>query len=76
MLRPALPETPPGDRFSERRIGLDHLAAGVTGRVKLDWLAEALRGHCVPAGRHHDPPGPAMVTFRDPGNIQWEFFEQ
>ena len=32
VLRPVLPGTPPGDRFSERRVGLDHLAIGVSGR--------------------------------------------
>jgi len=25
---------------------------------------------------HHDPLGPAIVTFREPDNIQWEYFEQ
>src|SRR5687767_210606 len=29
VLVPLLPGTPAGDRFSERRVGLDHLAIGV-----------------------------------------------
>jgi Glyoxalase/Bleomycin resistance protein/Dioxygenase superfamily len=32
VLRPPLPGTASGDRFSEQRIGLDHLAIGVSGR--------------------------------------------
>jgi hypothetical protein len=35
----------------------------------------------VPTGfqfseRHHDPLGPGIVSFRDPDNFQWEFFEE
>jgi glyoxylase I family protein len=76
VLRPPLPGTPSGDRFSERRIGLDHLAIGVSGPAELEQLAEVLRRNGVAADLHHDPLGPAVVTFRDPDNIQWEFFEQ
>jgi glyoxylase I family protein len=76
VLRPPLPGTPAGDRFSERRVGLDHLAIGISGRAELEQLAEVLRRHGVPADLHHDPVGPAVVSFRDPDNIQWEFFEQ
>ena len=35
VLRPPLPGTPPGDRFTERRVGLDHLAIGVSSRAEL-----------------------------------------
>ena len=76
VLRPPLPGTPSGDRFSEQRIGLDHLAIGVSGHGELEQLAEVLRRNGVAADLHHDPLGPAVVTFRDPDNIQWEFFEQ
>ena len=76
VLRPPLPGTPSGDRFSEQRIGLDHLAIGVSDRGELERLAEVLRRNGVAADLHHDPLGPAVVTFRDPDNIQWEFFEQ
>lgn len=75
VLRPPLPGTPSGDRFSEHRIGLDHLAIGVSGQ-ELEELAEVLRRNGVAADQHHDAMGPAIVTFRDPDNIQWEFFEQ
>jgi hypothetical protein len=30
----------------------------------------------VSADPHHDPLGPAVVSFRDPDHIQLEFFEQ
>jgi len=76
VLRPPLPGTPSGERFSEHRIGLDHLAIGVSDRGELEQLAEVLRRNGVAADLHHDPLGPAVVTFRDPDNIQWELFEQ
>ena len=46
------------------------LRAGAMGE-----LAEVLRRNGVAADLHHDPLGPAVLTFRDPDNIQWEFFE-
>ena len=76
VLHPPLPDTPSGDRFSEQRIGLDHLAIGVSSYQELERLAEVLRRNGVAADLHHDPLGPAIVTFRDPDNIQWELFEQ
>ena len=72
VLRPPLPDTPSGDRFSEQRIGLDHLAIGVSSYQELERLAEVLRRKGVAADLHRDPTGPAIVTFRDPDNIQWE----
>jgi glyoxylase I family protein len=76
VLVPPLPGTPPDDRFTERRIGLDHVAIGVpVGEVAR--LAIVLGDAGVPnSGVKTDPLGPAMITFRDPDDIQWEFFEQ
>jgi glyoxylase I family protein len=76
VLVPPLPGTPPGERFTERRIGLDHVAIGVpVGEVAR--LARALDAAAVPnSGVKADPLGPAMITFRDPDNVQWEFFEE
>jgi catechol 2,3-dioxygenase-like lactoylglutathione lyase family enzyme len=76
VLRPPLPGTPAGDRFTERRIGLDHVAIGVpVGEVAR--LAKMLEDAGVPhSGVKTDPLGPTMITFRDPDNVQWEFFEQ
>jgi len=75
VLVPPLPGTPGDDQFTERRIGLDHLAFGVSsGEVAR--LAKVLEDAGVPnSGVKKDPLGPAMITFRDPDNVQWEFFE-
>ena len=76
VLVPPLPGTPSGDRFTEHRIGLDHIAIGVPV-VEVGRLVEVLDAAGVShGGVKADPMGPAMVTFRDPDNIQWEFFEQ
>jgi glyoxylase I family protein len=76
VLVPPLPGTPADDRFTERRIGLDHVAIGVpVGEVAR--LAAILDDAGVAnSGVKADRMGPAMITFRDPDNIQWEFFEQ
>lgn len=78
VLVPPLPGTPDGDRFSERRIGLDHLAIGVPSRDELESILEVLRSIGAETdGIHMDRAGEvAMITFRDPDHIQWEFFEQ
>jgi glyoxylase I family protein len=78
VLVPPLPGTPDGDRFSEYRIGLDHLAIGVSSRDELESMLEALRSVGAETdGIHMDRAGEvAMITFRDPDNIQWEFFEE
>jgi catechol 2,3-dioxygenase-like lactoylglutathione lyase family enzyme len=77
VLVPALPGTPAGDRFSEYRIGLDHISLGVRTRADLERLVTTLQAAGVPTeGIHHDRTGPALVCFRDPDNIAWEFFEQ
>ena len=76
VLVPPLPGTPPDERFDERRIGLDHVAIGVpAGEVAR--MAAILDDAGVPnSGVKADPLGPAMITFRDPDNVQWEFFEE
>jgi catechol 2,3-dioxygenase-like lactoylglutathione lyase family enzyme len=75
VLASALPGTPPDDRFDEHRIGLDHIALGVPSRAELDRLLGVLQQAGVPADLHHDALGPAMISFRDPDNIQLELFE-
>lgn len=70
---------PPGDvdadRFSEYRIGLDHLSFGAS-RADLDRLAKALTQAGVHADLSQDRLGPAVLCFRDPDNIALEFFEE
>jgi catechol 2,3-dioxygenase-like lactoylglutathione lyase family enzyme len=70
---------PPGDvdadRFSEYRIGLDHISFGAS-RAELDRIAKALAVAGVRADLSHDPLGAAVLCFRDPDNIALEFFEE
>jgi glyoxylase I family protein len=75
-LRPPLEGTPDGDRFSEHRIGVDHLAFAVDERGELEKLVGALEGAGVEtAGIEVDPLlNKEYVGFRDPDNVQWEFY--
>lgn len=62
------------DRFDERTFGLDHIGFGVTERADLD----RLQVHLAELGVEHSPAtdtntGAALV-FRDPDNIQLEFW--
>jgi glyoxylase I family protein len=70
---------PPGavdaDRFTEYRIGLDHLSFGAS-RADMDRLADALGAAGVRADFSQDPLGGAVLCFRDPDNIALEFFEE
>ncbi len=77
-LRPPLDGTPAGDRFSEYRIGLDHLAFAVPGRAELNKAVGSLRSAGVQtAGVEVDPLlNKEYVCFRDPDNVQWEFYSQ
>lgn len=76
ILEPPLEGTSEDDRFSERRIGVDHLAFGVEDRDSLDDLVERLRAVGVEtAGVELDPVlNKEYVAFRDPDNVQWEFY--
>lgn len=76
ILAPPLEGTPVDDRFSEYRIGVDHLAFGVDDRTALDDLVERLRGAGVDtAGVELDTVlNKEYVCFRDPDNVQWEFY--
>jgi glyoxylase I family protein len=76
ILSPPLEGTPDDDRFSERRIGVDHLAFGVDDRASLDGLVDRLRAEGVEtAGVELDPVlNKEYVAFRDPDNVQWEFY--
>jgi len=68
-------ETPPGDRFSEFRIGLDHLAFSAPDKPFLDQLATKLIGAGIDTQgveRFHNRW--YYVAFRDPDNIQLEYW--
>lgn len=77
VLHPPLPGTPAEDRFTERRIGLDHIALGVGRRADLDRLVKVLRAAGVHTdGVRQDDRGLGVLDFRDPDGIAWEFFQQ
>ncbi len=68
-------QTPPDDRFSEFRVGLDHLAFAAPSKEFLDVLADKLlaagvntKGVELFHGRWY------YVAFRDPDNIQLEYW--
>lgn len=67
---------PSADSFDERRPGLDHLGFTVAERADLDRLAQRLDELGVEHSPVTDSPsgsGTALV-FRDPDNIQLEFW--
>jgi glyoxylase I family protein len=69
--------TTPPRPFDETLIGLDHLAFRVATRADLDTWAERLAAAGVPASPIADSrsiDGAAVLVFRDPDNIQLEFF--
>lgn len=65
-----------GQRFDETRCGLDHLEFLVAERADLDAWAVRLDELGVAHSGVKQPPytSNAMLTFRDPDNIQLEFF--
>jgi glyoxylase I family protein len=66
----------PGDRFSEFRIGLDHLAFTAPDRAALNALADKLiaAGVDTKGVEQFAPTGNWYVAFRDPDNIQLEYW--
>lgn len=63
-----------GDRFSETRVGLDHVSFGVSDRAALDAWAARLDEFGVPHGPIRDVEYGSTLVIRDPDNIQLEFF--
>lgn len=65
----------PGDRFNEFRIGLDHLSFTAPGEAALHALAERLQAAGVDTkGVETYHTGNRYVAFRDPDNIQLEYW--
>jgi len=75
-LQPPLEGTALDDRFSEHRIGVDHLAFAIADRSELDTLVDSLKAAGVPTEgvTTHPVLGKEYVVFRDPDNVQWEAF--
>jgi glyoxylase I family protein len=63
-----------GDRFSENRIGLDHLSLSVASMADLEAAVQLLEERGVDHGevKPLDGFGIAVLAFRDPDNIQVE----
>ena len=76
VLAPPLAGAPEQDRFDERRIGVDHVALNVDGTAELETLVARLGELGVStAGVETDEVlGREYVCFRDPDNMQWEFY--
>lgn len=64
--------------FNERRTGLDHLAFAVRSQVELtEWVARLDAAGVSHSGLQVVPEiGAALVAFRDPDDIQLEFYVQ
>ena len=76
VLRPPLSGTPAGDAFTERRIGLDHVAFHGRSESELGDLLRRLRDLGVDVGtiERDAATGGTGLAFRDPDNIQLEFY--
>jgi catechol 2,3-dioxygenase-like lactoylglutathione lyase family enzyme len=64
-----------GDRFSENRVGLDHMSFAVPSRKALEDAVRVLDARGVPHSEVRDLGeafGIAILIFRDPDNIQLE----
>ncbi|WP_459645774.1 VOC family protein [Kineococcus sp. NUM-3379] len=70
-LRPVAPGT---DRFSEDRVGLDHLALGVASRAELEAATGALDALGVAHEGIKDLGAFLILEFRDPDGIALELF--
>jgi len=64
----------PKERFSEFRVGLDHVAFGCADRSALEKWAGRLDELGVDHGDIKDAAYGSGLSFRDPDNIALEFF--
>jgi catechol 2,3-dioxygenase-like lactoylglutathione lyase family enzyme len=68
-------DTPPAeDRFSEYRVGLDHVSFGVADREELERWASRLDELGIDHDGIKDATYGSGVSFRDPDGIALEFF--
>jgi catechol 2,3-dioxygenase-like lactoylglutathione lyase family enzyme len=63
-----------GDTFDETRTGLDHFAFHVDSRAQLEKWAGRLDELGIAHSGIKDVAYGSIITFRDPDNIQAEFF--
>ena len=64
----------PAERFSEHRVGLDHISFGVADRNELEKWARKLDELGIEHGGFKDATYGSGVSFRDPDGIALEFF--
>jgi glyoxylase I family protein len=64
----------PAERFSEYRVGLDHIGFGCADREELEKWALRLDELGITRGRIKDAAYGSGVSFRDPDGIALEFF--
>jgi glyoxylase I family protein len=62
------------DEFSEARVGLDHVAFAVADRAELEEWREHLEGLGIAHSGILESSSGRHLNFRDPDNIQLEFF--
>ena len=62
------------DRFTESRVGLDHFALHVASRAELEKWTATLDELGIEHSGIKDVDYGSIITFRDPDNIQAEFF--
>ena len=64
----------PDERFSEFRVGLDHVAFGCADRAELEKWARRLDELGIAHGEIKDAGYGSGLSFRDPDGIALEFF--
>jgi catechol 2,3-dioxygenase-like lactoylglutathione lyase family enzyme len=64
----------PDERFSEFRVGLDHVGFGCASRDELEKWARRLDELKIEHGEIKDAPYGSGLSFRDPDGITLEFF--
>ncbi len=62
------------DRFDERRVGLDHVSFACVDRTEVEAWARRLDELGIVHGGIVAAPYGHVLTFRDPDDIQLEFF--
>ena len=62
------------DTFNETRVGMDHVALQVSNRAGMEEWKQRLEELGVDHSEIKDEYYGSVITFRDPDNIQWEFF--
>ena len=63
-----------GDGFDEFRTGLDHFAFGVENRAALEEWERELSARGIEYTPIAETPIGSVIVFRDPDNIQLEFW--